>query len=241
VTAGVLAALATGLLGSLGHCLGMCGPIAGAVCAAGAAEGPLVALPGAGGAAAVRTTARRALLVGLAYNAGRVTTYGLVGFAMGLTGSFVNTAARLAGLQDAVSVVAGALMVALGLGALGLAGAARRLEGRLTERVFRAARALLEGGGPARSYPLGRALGLRPGGRSYSAVRAAAATGSPASGLAVALAFGVGTTPALLAAGVLAGAIGPRLRGALYRVAGALVVLFGLGFVLRGLGFHAAL
>jgi sulfite exporter TauE/SafE len=65
---------------------------------------------------------------------------------------------------------------------------------------------------------------------------AAAATGHPASGLAVALAFGIGTAPALLLAGAAAGAIGPRLRGALYRAGGALVVLFGLGLVLRGLG-----
>jgi sulfite exporter TauE/SafE len=238
VTAGVLAALATGLLGSFGHCLGMCGPIAGAVAAAAAPDGRLVALAGPAGA---RAAARRALAVGLAYNAGRVTTYGFVGFAMGLTGSFVNTAARLGGLQDAISVVAGLLMIALGLGALGLAGAARRIEGRLSARVLRAARALLEGGGPARSYPLGLVLGFLPCGLSYSAFMAAAATGDPASGLAVALAFGVGTTPALLAAGVAAGAIGPRLRGALYRAGGALVVLFGLAFVLRGIGFHAPL
>jgi sulfite exporter TauE/SafE len=223
MTAGWLAALGTGLLGGFGHCLGMCGPIAGAVGVA------------AGGAPA------RALRVQLAYNAGRVTTYGFVGFAMGLGGSFVNTAAALAGWQDAVSVVAGALMILLGLGALGLAGFARRLELRVAGRVFRAARAVLEGGGPARAYPLGLLLGFLPCGLSYSAFMAAAATGHPASGLALALAFGAGTAPALLLAGTAAGAIGPRLRGALYRLGGALVVLFGARFVLRGLGIDAPL
>jgi sulfite exporter TauE/SafE len=229
MTAGVLAALATGLLGGFGHCLGMCGPIAGAVGVAAGHGAP-------GGSAA-----RRALAVQLAYNAGRVTTYGFVGFAMGLTGSFVNTAARLAGFQDAVSLVAGALMILLGLGALGVAGFARRLEQRLSARVFRVARAVLAGGGAARSYPLGLLLGFLPCGLSYSAFMAAAATGHPASGLAVALAFGAGTAPALVVAGVAAGALGPRLRGALYRAGGALVVALGAGFVLRGLGFHVAL
>jgi sulfite exporter TauE/SafE len=228
MTGGVLAALATGLLGSFGHCLGMCGPIAGAV--------GVAAAPGTPGRAA---QARRALAVQLAYNAGRVTTYGFIGFVMGLAGSFVNTAARLAGLQDAVAIAAGALMVLLGLGALGVADFARRLEARVAGRVFGAARALLDGGGAGRVYPLGLLLGFLPCGLSYSAFMASAATGDPLAGLAIALAFGLGTAPALLLAGTLAGAIGPRLRGALYRAGGALVVLFGLRFLLRGLGVHA--
>jgi sulfite exporter TauE/SafE len=197
----------------------MCGPIAGAVGVA------------AGG------NPRGAFAVQLAYNAGRVTTYAVVGFAMGLSGSFVNTAARLAGWQ----VLAGALMIFLGLGALGLAGSARRLEQRVASRVFGAARAVLQGGGPGRAYPLGLLLGFLPCGLSYSAFVASAATGHPASGLGLALAFGLGTTPALLLAGTAAGAIGPRLRGALYRAGGALVVLFGARFVLRGLGLDAPL
>jgi uncharacterized protein len=254
MTAGVLAALATGLLGSFGHCLGMCGPVAGAIGVAAAGPGSgvgsghagalRVGAAGAGagsGASGATGFALRALGVQLAYNAGRITTYALIGFAMGLTGSFVNTAARLAGLQDAVSVLAGALMILFGLGALGLLGFARRLEQQVAVRVFRVARAVLDGGGPARSYPLGLLLGFLPCGLSYSAFLAAAATGDPLSGLAVALAFGVGTAPALLLAGVAAGAIGPRLRGALYRAGGAAIVLFGLGFLLRGLGFHAPL
>jgi sulfite exporter TauE/SafE len=205
----------------------MCGPIAATVAVA--------ARPVTLGAPR-RASAAQGLAVGLAYNAGRVTTYGAIGFAMGLGGSFVNTAARLAGLQDAVSVIAGALMVVFGLGALGLTSAARALEQRASARVFGAARAVLDGGGPARAYPLGLLLGFLPCGLSYSAFMAAAATGHPAKGLAVALAFGVGTTPALLLAGAAAGAVGPRLRGGLYRAGGALVVLFGLVLVLRGLG-----
>jgi sulfite exporter TauE/SafE len=96
--AGPLLALGTGLLGGFGHCLGMCGPLVGAF--------GLVAPPG--------TPAARVLGPQLAYHLGRVTTYALVGGAMGLTGSFVNVAGRLAGLQDAVAVL-GALFVLRGL------------------------------------------------------------------------------------------------------------------------------
>jgi sulfite exporter TauE/SafE len=225
----------------------MCGPIAATVSLA-AAPAPLVGIgnpspltpsvaPQARSRGAQpRGRAAQVLAVGLAYNAGRVTTYAAIGFAMGLGGSFVNGAARLAGWQDAASVIAGALMVLFGLGALGLTTVARRIEQRASARVFGAARAVLEGGGPARSYPLGLLLGFLPCGLSYSAFMAAAATGGPGAGLAVALAFGVGTTPALLLAGAAAGAIGPRLRGALHRLGGLLVVVFGLLLVLRGLG-----
>lgn len=223
--AGLLAALATGLLGSFGHCLGMCGPIAGAV---GVAAAP-VRIGGA-------PPTGRAVAVQLAYHAGRITTYASIGLAMGLGGSFVNTAARLAGWQDAVQIAAGALMIVLGASALGLAGFAKRLEARLAGGVFRAARGLLDGGGPGRVYPLGLVLGFLPCGLSYSAFMAAAATANPLSGLLIALAFGLGTAPALLLAGTLAGAIGPRLRGALYRAGGALVLAFGARFLLRGLG-----
>src|SRR5690242_7518999 len=106
--------------------------------------GPLVA---AVGVTAAPSGARRALAGQLLYNAGRVTTYATIGALMGLTGSFVNTAGRLAGLQNAVSALAGAMMVAMGLGAAGLVPAARRLEDRVAGRVFRGVHALLEGGG----------------------------------------------------------------------------------------------
>jgi sulfite exporter TauE/SafE len=129
----------------------------------------------------------------------------------------------------------------MGLGAAGLWAAARRVEERVTGRVFRAVRAVLEGGGTGRYYALGLMLGFLPCGLSYSAFLGAAATGSLPRGLAFALAFALGTVPALLLVGGLASALSPRLRGALYRAGGVVVALVGLLFVLRGLGLHAVL
>jgi sulfite exporter TauE/SafE len=57
----------------------------------------------------------------------------------------------------------------------------------------------------------------------------------------VALAFGVGTLPALLAVGALAAVLSARARGALYRAGGFLVAALGVVFVLRGLGLVHAL
>lgn len=212
-------AFVTGLLGSFGHCVGMCGPLVGSLALV---TGPL--------------GARRSLAGQLAYHAGRVTTYGAVGAAMGLTGAFVNVAGRLAGVQQAVSVGAGALLILLGLGAAGVNEALRRLEARASGRVMALVRGALAGGGPGRLYPTGLALGLLPCGFSWTAFLGSAGTGSAVEGLLFALAFGLGTVPALLLAGVAGSAIGARARGVFARLGGVLVALLGVVLVLRGLG-----
>ena len=223
--ADLLLAATTGLLGGFGHCAGMCGPLAASI--------GLVASP--------RIGARRALAGQLLYNAGRITTYACIGGAMGLTGSFVNTAGRMAGFQNAVSVAAGAVMIFMGLGAAGVAPLFRRIEERVAARVFRAVRAVLEGGGAGRFYALGLLLGFLPCGLSYSAFVGAAATGGLPQGFLFALVFALGTVPALLLVGGASAIASARVRGLLYRLGGVAVVVVGALFVARGLGLHAPL
>lgn len=219
MTDAVAMAFATGLVGSLGHCVGMCGPIVGSLALAAAPHG-----------------ARRSILGQLAYHAGRVTTYAAVGAAMGLSGSFVNVAGRLAGAQAVVSVLAGLLVILLGAGVAGLSATLRRVEARASGRLVALVRGILEGGGPSRLYPTGLALGLLPCGLSWTIFLGAAGTGSPVEGFLLALAFGLGTVPALLLAGAAATAIGVRARGLLARAGGLLVVALGVLLLLRGLG-----
>lgn len=215
-------ALATGFLGGFGHCVAMCGPLVGAL--------GISAPPG--------IPARRALAPQLAYHLGRITTYGTVGAVMGLAGSFVNVAGRMAGLQDAVAVLAGLLLLAMGLGVASQSLWVKKAEGKLAGRVIGAVRRVAGHDAPAGAYPLGLVLGFLPCGLSYSAFAAAAATGSPVRGLLLALAFGAGTLPALLLAGAIVAALSARARGLLQRLGGALVALLGLLFVLRGLHVH---
>jgi uncharacterized protein len=224
MTGALVLAATTGLLGGFGHCAVMCGPLVASL-----------------GLAAPQVGLRRALAAQALYHAGRVTTYACVGAAMGLTGSFVNTAGRLAGLQDAVAVGAGLLMVLMGLGAAGLVPAARRAEERVAGRVFRAVRSIVEGGGAGRSYALGLTLGFLPCGLSYSAFVGAAATGGLPQGLLFTLVFALGTVPALLLVGAAAAALSPRLRGGLRRAGGVAMAVGGVLFALRGLGVHAPL
>src|SRR5574341_1537503 len=136
---------AAGLAGGAGHCVAMCGPVVASL-----------GLAAPAGIGALRAAGRA-----LPYHLGRVTTYGLLGAVMGLTGSFVNVAGRLAGVSNAAAVLAGALMFLLGLGASGIGGPLERAGSRLTARLTELARALLAGGA-WRLYPLGLALGFLP-------------------------------------------------------------------------------
>jgi sulfite exporter TauE/SafE len=214
---------AAGLAGGAGHCVAMCGPIV--------ASFGLAARPGAGTLAAVART--------LPYHLGRVTTYALIGALMGLTGSFVNVAGRLAGFADAVAILAGALMVLFGLGATGVSGSLERVTAGWSALLTSTARSILSGGSGAPLFPLGLALGFLPCGLSWTAFLGAAATGGPVPGFVAALAFGLGTVPGLLGAGALAAAFGQRARGWLLRAGGLVVAVLGLLFVLRGLGVDA--
>jgi sulfite exporter TauE/SafE len=199
--------------------------------------GPLVAAVSL--AAGPRVGARQALLLQVLYNAGRITTYTLAGFLMGVLGTVVDVYARAAGLQGAVMVLAGAVMVVLGLGAAGVAPWARRLEGMVSGKLFTGASGMLRGAGQGRAYGLGLLLGFLPCGLSWSAFVCAAAAGGPLRGAAFALAFGLGTAPALLLVGSATAWLSARVRGVLYRAGGVAVTLLGLVFLLRGLGVHA--
>jgi sulfite exporter TauE/SafE len=224
LAAQLVASATSGLLMGCSHCLGMCGPLV--------ASFGLVAQPGQG---AARVAARQ-----LPYHLGRVTTYGALGAVMGATGAFVNVAGRLAGLGEIVALLAGGLMVALGLGAAGVSDLLRRLEARASRRLLALLRPLLQGGA-SHLYPLGLALGLFPCGAYWTVFLGSAAAGGPVPGLLMALAFGLATIPGLLLPAALGALLSQRARGALRRVGGLVVAALGLLFVLRGLGVHAPL
>jgi len=207
-------AFVTGLLGGFGHCLGMCGPIVAAF--------------------SLRGGTGSRILSHLLYHSGRVITYTFVGAVMGLAGSFVNVAGRMAGLQNAVAVGAGLLMIVMGLAIAGLLPSPAWLE-RGAVPFLRTARTVLESGSSARYLPLGLLLGFLPCGLSYTVFAGAAATGSLMKGFALALSFGVGTAVPLLGAGLVLGRIGAGARGVLCRAGGGVVVVMGIMFVKRGI------
>jgi uncharacterized protein len=230
LAAQVGASAVTGLFMGFSHCLGMCGPLVASFGLSARSDPATGAGPGA-----ARAAARQ-----LPYHLGRVTTYGLIGAVMGATGAFVNVAGRLAGLGEIMALLAGALMVALGLGAAGVTDLLRQFEASASRRLMALLQPLLQGG-PSRLYPLGLALGLLPCGVSWTIFLGAAASGGPVPGLLMALAFGLGTVPGLLLVGAAGALLGQSARGALRRAGGLVVAGLGVLFLLRGLGVHVPL
>jgi hypothetical protein len=176
----------------------------------------------------------------LLYNMGRITTYGLIGALMGLSGSFVNVTGRLAGIQNVVAVAAGVMMLLMGLGISGIWGNAAWIE-RHNNTVLRLAQRTRASRSPLRYYPLGLFLGLLPCGLSYTVFIASAGTGGLLPGMVTALLFGLGTLPALLLFGTIISSVSAALRGAIYRASGIVVIIMGIYFLYRGIRTYAGL
>jgi sulfite exporter TauE/SafE len=216
---GYLLAFTTGLLGGFGHCLGMCGPLVASYTLSAGITGSK-AFPH------------------LMFNAGRITTYSIIGSLMGLTGTFVNTAGRLAGVQNIAAMLTGILMIIMGLSITGMLKGTSLIE-RYNSVVLRAVSVVLETESPMRYYPLGLLLGLLPCGLSYSVFIGAAGTGGPLQGMLYVFCFGLGTVPALLLFGVVMTYVSSKLRGRLYRASGIVVIISGIYFMARAITSHA--
>jgi sulfite exporter TauE/SafE len=219
-------AFTTGMLGGFGHCIGMCGPIVAALTWNQALSSDTVI---------VGTWAPQLL-----YHTGRVLTYTVIGAVMGLSGSFVNVAGRITGVQNVVALGAGLLMVLMGLSIAGLWRAAPWLEGQ-NNVVLSTARKVIASSSPYRSFSLGLVLGLLPCGLSYTVFIAAAGTGGMFPGALLALLFGLGTLPAVLLFGVLVSSLSAKLRNRIYRAGGIAIIVMGIVFILRGVRAHAGL
>ncbi len=221
---GVSLLLSAWLVGALGglHCVAMC---SGFLAAAGTRDaGSAVPQPLLPAAAVFRRE--------IAYHAGRIATYGLLGAAFGSAGALAMNAAALAPLQRVFYFAANLVLILIGIrlasrstkmGALQGAGA------RLFAAVLPAIKPLLHRPGTMGRVTLGLVWGLVPCALVYSVLPLALFAGGPVQGAAVMLAFGVGTTPNLFALGMLM----RRGRGwldakAFRAAAAATLIAFGL-------------
>lgn len=216
---GYIAVFLIGLLGGT-HCVGMCGGIVGAL---------TVQLPG---------QSRGQWLLHLAYNLGRITTYTALGAALGALGTVGMLYSGVLPIQLGLYVVANLMLVALGLYLTGFTQLLAPLE-RAGHALWRRVQPLTRRFLPARSagqaFPLGLLWGFLPCGLVYSVLATALVTGSAARGAGLMLAFGLGTLPNLLLAGMLFKRFRDLTRNGRVRFGAGLLVL---GFGVFGL-FHA--
>lgn len=205
---GFLALFLIGLLGGT-HCVGMCGGIVGALSLGGPSRLPLH----------------------LAYNGGRIASYALAGALAGALGGLSLVLAGQLPLRIVLYVLANLMLVAMGLYLTGVTRAlafTERAGQHLWRRIQPLTRRFLPVRSTVQAFPLGLLWGWLPCGLVYSALATALTSGSAARGAGLMLAFGLGTLPNLLLAGLLAA----RLRAyaakpAVRLTAGLLVLGFG--------------
>lgn len=186
---GYLALFFVGLLGGT-HCVGMCGGIVAALSAGGAPRFSIL----------------------LTYNLGRIASYALAGLIVGGLGGAGAALAEQWPLRIALYVVANLMLLAMGAYLMGFPGVLALTE-RAGQGIWRhlqpLTRRFLPVRGVAQALPLGLLWGWLPCGLVYSALGTALASGSALRGGLAMLAFGLGTLPNLL----LAGLVLARLQG----------------------------
>ncbi|WP_238395323.1 sulfite exporter TauE/SafE family protein [Mucilaginibacter sp. 14171R-50] len=202
-----------GLFGSV-HCIGMCGPLAFAI-------------------TGLRNKWWLVIADKLVYNAGRVVSYTLLGYLIGLLGEQL----WLAGLQQAVSIISGLLIV--------VAGFSRLFKARFTQSRYMPISVA-----PIRrmiSYALnhqwghflvGVLNGFLPCGFVYLALAGAVNTSSAAASAQYMFWFGAGTFPLMLIATIGSGYVGPVFRRRINKGMPYLMICLGCWFLLRGLSLN---
>ena len=207
-----LALFLVGLLGGT-HCVGMCGGIVGALSM------------GAPGRWSMH----------LAYNVGRILSYGLAGAIAGTVGAASLGLDSQVPMRLALYLVANLMLIALGLYLLGVTQAlafTERAGQLLWQRLQPLTRRFLPARTVAQAFPLGMLWGWLPCGLVYSALATALSSGSAVRGGLCMLAFGLGTLPNLLLAGIVLARLNEFVRRSVVRIASGLLVL---GFGLYGL------
>lgn len=207
-----------GLIGSAGHCVGMCGPFV-----LGQAVSRLEGVP----AARMTEFHRLAGAALVPYHFGRMTTYALLGAAAGALAGEMIDVTGMRWISAGLLTLAALFFLGYAVRRLGVAlpWLASGGETWWSRTVGRRVRPLFDRPTGLRGYVLGLALGFLPCGLLYGAVAAAAATGSALSGAMAMVAFALGTVPALIAVGLAGHVAGARWSNAVVRVTPFLFVV----------------
>ena len=212
-----------GLVASVSSCLAVTG-------------GLLVAFAAKYNEANPYLTDRQRVLPHLYFNAGRLISYPLLGGAIGALGSALTLSPAASG---ALTLIASAIMIILGLNMLGLfpqlAGLLPRLPRSLSHRLHDAAARETK----TAAFLLGAATFFFPCGFTQALQLYALSKASFATGALTMLAFALGTLPALLSLSAISSLAKGAFQKHFLRFAGAAVILLGLmniqyGLVLTG-------
>ena len=210
-----------GLLGGT-HCVGMCGGIVGALSMGGPARWSMH----------------------FAYNGGRIFSYTLAGALAGALGAATLGLEQQWPIRQVLFLLANLMLIGLGLYLLGVTRALAFTE-RAGQHLWRHLQPMTRRFLPARTvaqaFPLGLLWGWLPCGLVYSALVSALSAGSATRGAGLMLAFGLGTLPNLLLAGIVLARLNEFVRRPVVRTFSGLLVLgfglYGMFGLMRQLGW----
>ncbi len=188
----LVTAVIVGFLGGV-HCLGMCGGVVGALTFSLEPK--------------IQASWWRMLPYQVAYNAGRLFSYVLIGALFGFLGASLGSLATFLPAQQVLQLVAGLFMIALGLYLGGWWFGIVVLE-KMGHIIWRKLVPYTKRFGRVKTWPQAWLYGLvwggLPCGLVYSMLIMAMSSGGAVDGALVMLAFGIGTLPNLLLMGVFA-------------------------------------
>lgn len=176
-----------------------------------------------------------ALLPGFLYNLGRVISYTVIGFLLGLIGMVIGGGSGM-GLsslfQGILKLIAGVVMVIMGINMLGIFPWLRRFTLRMPR--FLAVKIGQKKVASSRPLVVGLLNGLMPCGPLQSMQIVALASGNPFAGALSMLLFSLGTVPLMLGLGSLVSALGRKFSQAVMEVGAVLVTVLGLAMLSQG-------
>jgi hypothetical protein len=210
------------------HCVGMCGGIIGALS---------LSLP-----ETVRQQRLRHIFFISLYNIGRILSYSLAGFIVGYIGAEAASYTDMSGGPSILRYTGVVLMIAIGLYLAGWFPQLSRVE-RIGIPVWKVleplGRKLVPVTSMTRALLYGTIWGWLPCGMVYFVLVWALTSGSAAQGALTMAAFGLGTLPSLLAAGLAMSSLKRFTQSKTTRqVVGVLVIVMAIGSLFMPMGGH---
>ncbi|MGE5418404.1 MAG: sulfite exporter TauE/SafE family protein [Acidobacteriota bacterium] len=163
------------------------------------------------------------------YNGGRVIAYAVIGGLAGLLGSVVTFSNSARGV---VTIVAGVLMLIIGLNMLGLFSWTRRFNMKLPSNLTKLTSRWETS---RRPFYVGLANGLMPCGPLQAMQLYALGTGGFVAGASAMLVFGLGTVPLLLVFGIINTFLSQNFSRGMLKASSVLVTVLALVMVSRGM------
>lgn len=203
-----------GLITSV-HCIAMCGGI-----------GLSQSLPTKGES--------KGLLPAILYNLGRVCSYTAIGFVLGLIGFLIGGTeiGMPTMLQAVLKIVAGLVMVVMGINMLGIFPWLRRFS---IHSPLALAKVIGEKRRTAKApFIIGLLNGVMPCGPLQAMWIVALASASPVAGALSMFMFSLGTVPLMLGLGSMVSLLGKKFTNQVMKVGAILVVVLGLAMFTQG-------